>query len=500
MEPGFFIKLSEIPDLATKLSDPDFNEQLRSDPRQVFEDYGIDIPEGLIPETVDVPSPDRIDAIREAMAVLEGEDHTRLPLVPVHLPAGLPVVPVPVVPPGRRRAQIVVTTRVRRARCLFLTFTDTPTLDLAAFLRGDVRLGVAAQAVALSVLRGQAYPLRDDDLELLASLEATGWTDADAFDEARVAELVERGLLVSDANDGEAAELRHREESITASNWQPYGLLLHALTRWRGVGEEDVPLESAILDATLDEFVERHGPPPPALHHRAGAQIELPLNDESPLAELLARRRTTRVFDRSMTIELSELASLLRWTFGAHGYARAHDDFVGVAKTSPSAGGLHPVEAYPLLLRVDAAGPGLYHYDAGRHALTELRRLDVEGAEDLAVRCGAGQPWLRDAAAIVLLTARFERTFWKYRGNDRAFIALLMDAAHLSQTFQLLATERGIGAMVTAAVNAAEVDEELGVDGYAEGALALLACGLPAEGPSPLHPEFRPFVPRETEL
>jgi len=39
-----------------------------------------------------------------------------------------------------------------------------------------------------------------------------------------------------------------------------------------------------------------------------------------------------------------------------------------------------------------------------------------------------------------------------------------------------------------------------GVDGYAEGTLALLACGPTAEGPSPLQPEFKPFVPRETEL
>jgi len=393
-----------------------------------------------------------------------------------------------------------VTRRVRRARYLFLAFTDTPTLDLAAFLRGDVRMGVAAQAVALSVLRSQAYPLRDDDLELLARVEAADWTDADVFDEARVAQLVERGLLVSDADDGEAAELRRREEAIAAANWHPYAVLLHALTRWRGVGAEAVALDRGIVDVTLDAFVQRHGPPPPALHHRAGGQIELPLDHGSPLTELIARRRTTRVFDRDRTIALPALAALLRWTFGAQGYARAHADFAGVAKTSPSAGGLHPVEAYPLLLRVDGAGPGLHHYDTGCHALTELRRLDVTEAEELAARCGAGQPWLRDAAAVVLLTARFERNFWKYRNNDRAYIAVLMDAAHLSQTFQLLATERGIGAMVTAAVNAAEVDEELGVDGYAEGALALLACGPAAEGPSPLQPDFSPYVPRETEL
>ena len=392
-----------------------------------------------------------------------------------------------------------MTQRVRRARYLFLTFTDTPTLDVAAFLRGDVRMGTAGQAIALSVLRGEAFPLADADVELLGSVGTADWTDAGGLDESRVAQLVERGLLVSDAGDGDAAELRRREEAIAAANWQPYPLLLHALTRWRGIGREAVPLDTGILDATLDAFLDRHGAPPPALYHREGPQVELPFDEGSPLADELARRRTTRVFDRRR-IGLAELAALLRWTFGAHGYARAHDDFVGLAKTSPSAGGLHPVEAYPLLLRVDGAEPGVYHYDAGRHALTELRSIDVGSAEELAARCGAGQPWLRDAAAVVLLTARFERTFWKYRGNNRAYIALLMDAAHVSQTFQLLATERGIGSMVTAAVNAAEVDEELGIDGYAEGALALLACGPAADGPSPLQPEFQPFVPRETEL
>ncbi len=393
-----------------------------------------------------------------------------------------------------------MTGRVRRARYLFLSFADTPTLDLAAFLRGDVRMGVAAQAIAFSVLRGEAFPLADRDLELLASVDASDWTDAGTLDEARIAPLVERGLLVSDAEDGEAAALRRREEQIAAANWHPYGLLFHALTRWRGVGGADIPLDSGVLDTALDSFIERHGPPPAALHRRNGDQLDLPFEDASPLADLLALRRTSRVFDRRRSVRVVDLAALLRWTFGAHGYVRGHAEFVAIGKTSPSAGGLHPIEAYPLLLRVEGAGAGLYHYDAGRHALTELRPLDVAKAEAVAVSAGAGQPWLRDAAAIVLLTARFERTFWKYRGNARAFTALLMDAAHLSQTFQLLATERGIGAMVTAAVNAADIDEELGIDGYAEGAVALLACGWAADGPSTLQPVFSPFVPRETEL
>jgi len=95
MELGFFIKLSEIPDLASKLSDPEFNERLRTEPAAVFAEYGTDIPEGLMPATADVPSPDRIDAIREAMAVLEGEDHTDFPWFPWIFRPDFPWFPFP---------------------------------------------------------------------------------------------------------------------------------------------------------------------------------------------------------------------------------------------------------------------------------------------------------------------------------------------------------------------------------------------------------------------
>jgi putative peptide maturation dehydrogenase len=394
-----------------------------------------------------------------------------------------------------------MTARVRRARYLFLTVADAPALDLAAFLRGTVTMGTEPQIVALSVLRGEPFPLDDKDAELLFAVGAESWTDAGAHDQTRVARLVHRGLLLADPATGEAAELRAREERITTANWHPYTALLHSLTRWRGVRQQPVELDAGAAKTAADAIVQRWGPPPAALHRRAGGNVvDLPLDDVGEFEGMLSRRRTTRAFDRSRELSLHDLAALLRWTFGAHAYAWMHETIVGIGKTSPSGGGLHPVEAYPLLLRVAGVEPGVYHYDAGRHALVELRRLGVPQAEELVVEFGAGQPWLRDAAAVILLTARFERTYWKYRGNNRAFAVVLMDAAHMSQTFQLLATRRGVGAMVTAAINAAEVDEELGIDGFTEGSLVMLACGPAAARPHPLQPDFQPYVPRETDL
>jgi nitroreductase len=75
-----------------------------------------------------------------------------------------------------------------------------------------------------------------------------------------------------------------------------------------------------------------------------------------------------------------------------------------------------------------------------------------------------------------------------------------MDAAHLSQTFYLVCADLGLGAFVTAAINGANIEERLGLDGFGEGALAVCGCGVPAGGASPLEPEFLPYIPGERIL
>ena len=73
-----------------------------------------------------------------------------------------------------------------------------------------------------------------------------------------------------------------------------------------------------------------------------------------------------------------------------------------------------------------------------------------------------------------------------------------MDAAHLSQTLYLVATELGLGASVTAAVEQRRHRGQLGLDGYRNGVLAACGFGRAAAVASPFDPEFRPFVLRET--
>ena len=98
--------------------------------------------------------------------------------------------------------------------------------------------------------------------------------------------------------------------------------------------------------------------------------------------------------------------------------------------------------------------------------------------------------WADPGRQLAVLTARFARNHWKYRSHRKAYAGILMDAAHLSQTLQLVSTELGLGAFVTLAINARDIDDRLGLDGVAEGAVAMVGCGPRAPGRSPLELDF----------
>jgi SagB-type dehydrogenase family enzyme len=123
-----------------------------------------------------------------------------------------------------------------------------------------------------------------------------------------------------------------------------------------------------------------------------------------------------------------------------------------------------------------------------------ITRLDRQSAQDWANEFTAGQSYPRSAHALFIMTSRFYRNFWKYRQHQKAYAVLLMDAAHLSQTFYLIAAELGLGAFVTAAINAVNIEDKLRLDGYQEGAIAICGCGKPSSL-NVIDPRFDPYMP-----
>jgi len=393
--------------------------------------------------------------------------------------------------------------RVRRPVFLFFTCQDHPFLDVEQLLRGVVEPAALRRVYGLSAAVGGAVPLTEDELQLILSLPSDDWVESA---DPRTETLADRGLILRNGDDPVDGERRRRDELLAETGWNPYAALFHFLTRWQGVdlrawapGDEPPDELPPVRREDLEQFVAERGPPPPAFHPRepSGRVTELPLVDGvGAIFELLPKRKTTRAFDEGRALFTEELSILLRSVFGVHGSATALPGVVTLKRTSPSGGGLHPVEAYLLVAGVDGLAPGLYRYLAEQHALELLEALESSrDARRLGTSFMSGQTYFGSAHVLVVMAARFERNHWKYNAHDKAYPAILMDAAHLSQTLYLVAAEMGLGAFVTAAVNTADVDERLGLDGYREGSLVICGFGPPAAEPSPFDPTFEPYTP-----
>ena len=401
--------------------------------------------------------------------------------------------------------------QIRRTVYVFFHRYDAPFLAPDDLVRGATGLRRKPRLLAISVLRGAEFEIGESDFELLATVPSDSWIDVDELPpehRERLRELAELGLLVSDEDDPLLAELLRKDEQLNASRWNIYAALFHSLTKWRDIdlrrqaGRELDELPVPPADAVA-RFVETHGKPPSHFHvvRDATAEVELPAVERSGgVFDALSRRKTTRAFDREAAVTIAELATVLYESFGCHGYASLLPGITALKKTSPSGGSLHPIEAYVLVRNVAEVGAGIYHYRADRHALDLLEPLAGPDAEELAAQFTCGQSYFAGAGAFFILTARFYRSFWKYRKHQRAYGVLLMDAGHLSQTLYLVCAELGLGAFVTAAINGANIEERLGLDPFTEGAVAVCGCGRPTRAPSELEPEFLPYVPRETTI
>jgi len=212
-----------------------------------------------------------------------------------------------------------------------------------------------------------------------------------------------------------------------------------------------------------------------------GAAVPLPA-PAGMLDEVLLRRYTGRNYDTSASLPLAVAARLLQRTFGAQELRHIGPHANVLKKTSPSGGGLHPVEAFVLVQRVDGLAPGLYHYHPLDNTLVPLRATTQDEAAALALQMVADQYWLAGAAMQVVMVGRVERSFWKYRNHQKAYRAMSLDAGHLSQTFYLLASEAGLPAFITAAINDIDIETMLGLDHLRHAVIAVCGCGVAAAG------------------
>jgi putative peptide maturation dehydrogenase len=370
--------------------------------------------------------------------------------------------------------------RVRRCKVLYLEPREKAEFNLESLLAGGNGMRHVHHWFALAPHLGEEIEVDAAERDLLGSLSPDEWTDSGQLADASVAlkRLLKTGLVVGTSKHH--AAMRERDENLRAVYWHPLAATLHAFTRWQGA--DAVQATKNTGTETAGELREVLGPPPVEAMDRgsADARIALSRTPRNDFDRLLARRATCRNFDAGRPLPCALFAQLMERVFSAQSHVRVSDDTVFLKKTSPSGGGLHPIEAYLIVQNVEGVAPGLYHYHSIAHALEPLPAPE-QPLHALAMAAVAEQHWFANAHVMVLLAPRYDRNFWKYRNHAKAYRAITLEAGHLSQTLYLSATEAGLAAYITCAINEVPLEQAFALDPISSGALAICGFGWRGE-------------------
>lgn len=155
------------------------------------------------------------------------------------------------------------------------------------------------------------------------------------------------------------------------------------------------------------------------------------------IEEALLKRRSIRSYkDSSLT--LAEVSQLL---WAAQGITSPRG-----LRTAPSAGAIYPLEVYVVAGDVDDLPDGVYRYNPYKHELVRV----AEGDKRTEL-CNAalGQTSVRNAAAVIVFSAAYERTTIKY--GDRGIQYVYMETGHAAQNVFLQTVPLNLGTVVIGA-------------------------------------------------
>jgi SagB-type dehydrogenase family enzyme len=155
------------------------------------------------------------------------------------------------------------------------------------------------------------------------------------------------------------------------------------------------------------------------------------------IEEALLKRRSIRSYKDSSLI-LAEVSQLL---WAAQGITSPEG-----LRTAPSAGALYPLEVYIAAGNVDDLPDGIYHYRPHTHELAMTVKGDKRNE---LCKAALGQPSVRNAAAVIVFSAVYERTSKKY--GDRGVQYVHMEIGHAAQNVFLQAVPLKLGTVVIGA-------------------------------------------------
>ena len=245
--------------------------------------------------------------------------------------------------------------------------------------------------------------------------------------------------------------------------WEFHNLIIHARTRdWRrgpvgatlrfGRKSHPAPATDALMSS---ESIKLYRP-----------NLESLVLNDRPFTEVLERRKSLRG-DSGHVISADQVGEFLYRvarvrspkSLAGKGEAPGPTD-----RPYPNAGACYELEVYLLVERCNGLSSGLYHYRPDSHELSRIRAGTAylrQIIQDVKRAVAGTVPQV-----IVILTARFDRVFWKYEGIGYSLI--LKNVGVLFQTMYLVATAMQLMPCAVGNGDSIVFSRATGIDGFTE--------------------------------
>lgn len=325
--------------------------------------------------------------------------------------------------------------------------------------------------IAYNFLEKSVFECSADLLDLLSKLR--DWTDLDDlrrdlpdFSPEEVDGVLEGLLSVGAVIQEGSPDASKEHEYASAWSWGLPTALMHFSVQ-----------DNPFISVAQAEDLQREKAKSVGLIelHRANGANALKLPDPmrgKALIALMARRRTVRRA-LSVPIKLEQVSDCLFSGLGITGWTRNCVGMLPLSMT-PSGGGRNPYEAYVFARDVEGLERGVYHYSALGHSLERVADL---GDDDITSLIG-GQEWGDDKPCMIMLCAHMERTMWKYE-DPNAYRVIMIEAGHIGQNIMLVATENGLTACPTAALDHSRAKQILGLSDITQAPIYALTLSAP---------------------
>lgn len=209
--------------------------------------------------------------------------------------------------------------------------------------------------------------------------------------------------------------------------------------------------------------------------------VDLPEPDSlgGDLETVLGSRRSVRDYT-STGITKATLGTILQHSLGIVEHAEI-DELTSTYRPYPSAGGLQPIEIYPVITNGVDIENGIYYYSSRNSGLRVIDRGDdvIDRVVDAFIESEAGSELVEQTPVTFVMTGVFGRIMAKYGTPGYRFA--LIESGHIVQNILLVAESIEMSGVPLGAFLDDKIDDVLGVDGVNESTVYAVAIGHPKE-------------------